>query len=266
MKLFILILNYNRPQDTLSCIKSLKKSHLPAQTQIIILNNGPTRPGLVGIKTINNHANLGFAAGNNPGIKYALKHQASHIMIVNPDVQVPRHFAIPLLAHFKKDKKLGLIAPVHRHRQKNKLFYGLGGQVDWKTGKCTHQNTNKINFSQLKYCQFVSFACVLIKKQVFEKAGYLDERYFMYLEDVDFCLTAKKAGFKVALDPKVIIDHKTSSSFSDPRQKLKYSFVSQLKLINKWLPLSKRIQPILYTLFFYPYLYLLWTWHRLKYS
>ena len=268
MKIFILILNYNRPEDTLACIKSLKESDLSKNTQIVVLNNGPTGSVPVGkcIKCIQNRGNLGFAGGNNPGIRYALKNDASYIMILNPDVQVPKNFLKPLLAHFKQNKNLGLIAPAHRHRQINKTTYGLGGSIDWNIGKCTHQNVNKIRFNQLKYYQFVSFACVLIKKEVFEKIDLLDERYFMYLEDVDFCLTAGNAGFKIALDPKVVIDHKTSSSFKDPRAKLKYSFVSQLRLINKWLSPIARVQPFLYTFFFYPYLYLLWSWHRVKYG
>lgn len=270
MKIFILILNYNRSQDTLSCIKSIKKSDLPLNSKIVVLNNGSDKlaPKKLPkeIKFIQNKGNFGFAGGNNPGIKYALRNKASHVLILNPDTLIPKTFFKPLLFNMKRDKDIGLIAPAHRHEQKEKIVFGLDGRIDWKTGKCVHKNVNEISSLQLKYCQFVSFACVLIKSSVFKKTGLLDERYFMYLEDVDFCLTASQMGFKIALDPKVVIEHKASASFSDPRGKLKYSFASQIKLLNKWLSLKKRIQPLLYTFFFYPYLYLLWSWHRIKYS
>ena len=115
-----------------------------------------------------------------------------------------------------------------------------------------------------KKYQFVSFACVLIKREVFEKIGLLNELYFMYLEDVDYCLTAGKAGFQCFIDPRVKVKHETSSSFSIPTQKLKFSFISQFKFINRWLKFPQKIYAYIYMIFFYSYLYLLWTYQFYK--
>ena len=97
------------------------------------------------------------------------------------------------------------------------------------------------------------------------KIGQLDTGYFMYFEDVDYCLTARKKGFNIILDPSVVVTHKTSSSFKRPTDKLPINFVSHLRFVFKWLKFPQFIAPLLYILFLYPYLYLLWTYHLLKY-
>src|SRR5688572_23110023 len=98
-RIFILILNYKRHQDTKRCLNSLLASNLPLNTKIIVLDNSPTNESLKvlkenfpKIKIIKNKTNLGFAAGNNVGIRYATKHNATHILILNPDTIVPKNF------------------------------------------------------------------------------------------------------------------------------------------------------------------------------
>lgn len=272
VKVFILILNYKHYQDTIKCIHALKRSDLPSGTEILVLDNSVDNTSVEKIKKkypkitlIHYSKNLGFAGGNNPGIDYALKKGATHVLIINPDVTVPHHFLKPLLSS-QKQNDLDIIAPAIKHKQKDAWFYGLEGTVDFTNGKATHLNLKKLPSKDIRPAQFVTFACVLISTPVFKKAGLLNERYFMYLEDVDFCLRASCLGFKIGLDPRVVIGHKTSSSFSRPTQKLKISFRSQLIFISSWLKFPWNIYAYLYTLIHYIYLYFLWTYHYYKYS
>jgi GT2 family glycosyltransferase len=209
--------------------------------------------------------NLGFAGGNNQGIKKALALGASHILIINPDVTVGKTFFTPLMKHFE-DKEVGLVAPAILHTQKDQKVYGLEGKVNWHLAKPEHRNLPSLKSQTPIVSEFVTFACVLISKETFEKAGLLDSLYFMYFEDVDYCLTAGKAGMKIILDPTVIVGHETSSSFARPTQKLGISFKSHLRFIAKWLPPIKRLVPYLYAFTLYPYLYFLWTYHDIKYK
>lgn len=271
-KVFILILNYRNYQDTLKCISALKRSDLPSGTEILVLDNSVDNISVEKIKKkypkitlIHYSKNLGFAGGNNPGVDYALKKGATHVLIINPDVTVPHSFLKPLLSNMKKNN-LDIIAPAIKHKQKNKFFYGLEGVVNFTNGKATHLNLEKLPSKDIRPAQFVTFACVLISAPVFKKAGLLNERYFMYLEDVDFCLRASCLGFQIGLDPQVIIKHNTSSSFSRPTQKLKISFRSQMIFISSWLKFPWNIYAYFYTLAHYVYLYFLWTYHYYKYS
>lgn len=248
------------------------RSDLPAGVEFLIIDNSPDdtpneyfRKTFPKIKVIKNHGNLGFAKGNNVGIRYAVKQGASHILIINPDVTVGKIFLKPLLLSLEKDKEAMIIAPAIRHQQNGKTFFGLWGKVDWGTGKASHLNVYRLPKNRMvKKAEFVTFACALIKTDVFSRVGLLDERYFMYLEDVDYCLSANRAGFKVLLHSGVVVDHLTSSSFEKPTDKLLISFRSQITFINKWLKFPKNIFPLAHTLFFYPYLFLLWSYHFYK--
>jgi len=271
-KVFILVLNYRRYQDTLHCLQALKKSDLPSGTSIIVLDNSEDDLSEKKIKAkyprltyIHHPDNLGFAGGNNPGIKYALDQGATHVLIINPDVTVPRRFLRPLLKSMK-DNQFDIIAPAIKHQQKNITFYGLEGTVDSHTGKATHLNLRRLSKKHLRPAQFVTFACVLISATVFEDIGLLNQDYFMYLEDVDFCLRAGQRGFQIGLDPRVVVRHHTSASFSHPLQKLKISFFSQLTFISSWLKLPWSLYAYLYTIFHYLYLSLLWSYHYYRYG
>lgn len=264
-----IILNYKHPKDTISCLRSLLKADGGKEVAYYVVDNSPEEKFEKEIKKqfpkinyIGSPANLGFAAGNNQAIKKILKSGSQYILIINPDVVVGKAFFWPLLSDFAKDNRAGIAAPAIRHQQRGITFFGLSGKVDWKTGKAAHVNLRRLPKNKgVKKAEFVTFACVLIKTEVFRKVGLLDERYFMYLEDVDFCLRVKEAGFHILLDQKVVVDHRTSSSFDKPTDKLPISFRSQLIFINKWLRFPNNIIPILHTLLLYPYLYLLWTYH-----
>lgn len=271
-KISAMILNYKHLDDTEKCIETLKSSEKGSSVDIYVVDNSPlpdTQKTLQDmfpkLNYIASTTNLGFAGGNNLAIKAAIDSGSDYCLIINPDVTVGKNFYEPLLKHFK-DKKVGIVAPVIAHTQKGKKVFGLEGKVDWKYAKPEHRNLSSVEETSPIDAEFVTFACVMIRKEVFQKVGLIDSGYFMYFEDVDYCLSAREAGFKIILDPKVIVSHRTSSSFAKPTQKLGISFLSHMRFIRKWVPVYRRLIPLVYTLLTYPYLYLLWTYHGIKYK
>lgn len=271
-KISAIVLNYNHPDDTTQCLRSLLKTNIGKKVDYYIVDNSPRpktekafKKQFPQITYLSSPSNLGFAAGNNQAIKKALRSGAQYILIINPDVTVNNDFFSPLLKHFS-DPDVGLVAPVIYHTQKGQKVFGLEGKVDWKIAKPEHRNLSSLVDMRPITAEFVTFACVLISRDTFQKVGLLDEGYFMYFEDVDYCLSAGRAGKKIILDPHVLVAHNTSSSFKRPTQKLFISFRSHLRFIRKWLTLEKRLIPYLYAITLYPYLYLLWTYHGLKYN
>lgn len=261
-KIFALILNYNNSQDTVEAAQSLINSDLGRSVQIIIIDNGAVNqqnlftkkiPGSIYIKS---RGNIGFAAGNNQGIKQALAQNATHILMMNPDVRVPKIFIKPLLDSFKIHQKAGIVAPAHQ--EPGNPNFGLGGHINWHNCSFPYENVSVLPTKDQKF-DLLTFACVLIKADVFKRAGLLDERYFLYLEDVDYCVNVGNAGYELWLNPIVCVTHKTSSSFADKRSKIKYSFLSNLIFIKKWYQFPHNIPPILHVLYFYPSTYFLWT-------
>lgn len=182
----------------------------------VIIDNSPPNP------------NRGFAAGVNRGIKKAIKFGATHVLLINPDVFITES-AIQKLLRINGD----IVSPILKFQRRGKWIYDFGGKVNWIFGRTVHIETASdqrlVTSNQLDY---VSGACLLIKRNVFGKIGLFDERFFMYFEDVDFCLRARKAGFKIAVDPAVTITHNLTKN----KQKIKYALESNLKFINKWVP------------------------------
>ncbi len=170
--------------------------------------------------------NLGFAAAVNIGIKKALAGGADKILLVNPDIKIK-----------KIDFKNGdVVAPVLKFKRDGEWVYDYGGRVNWLIGRTTHiKSPGEIDY--------VSGACMMIDKKVFAKIGFFDERFFMYFEDVDFCLRAKQSGFKISISNTTVIHNLTK----DPTR-INYALTSNFKFILKWIRWPYKILGLLYWL------------------
>lgn len=237
-KLFIIILNYNGGQKIINCLNSLQAIKKPKAWQIktLIIDNNSTDNSIElikvkfpNLKILRNKKNLGFAAGNNQGISYALKNKPEAILLLNQDTQVTQNFLLSLLKN-----KADLISPVIKFKRRGKWVYDFGGQINWWLGQVKHLEMSKAlkqktESSRLKNkinkIDFISGCCLLIRSDVFKKIGLLDERFFLYYEDIVFCLKAKKAGFSLAVEPKSIIFHQ----LIEPQQR---SFKQNLQLLK----------------------------------
>ena len=172
-------------------------------------------------KLIESKANLGYAGGNNLGIKYALENGADYVFILNPDTTVRNNFLTKLVAAADKNPRAGIIGAAID--EGDEVIYC--GEIKWLKPELEHsllQTTNPEKASgprgltgyKLQTNQYIPGAAMLIRKKVFEKIGMLDERYFLYFEDADFCVRARRAGFKLIVAPGAVVYHNPSSSTS----------------------------------------------------
>ena len=205
MTIYILILHYGDSDITDSCLRSVVKMYKKHfDVKILVIDNDPDnryQPYLRHVDILQNDTNLGFAAGMNKGIRKALNNKSTdYIMLLNNDTILPKDF-LRLLLKTGKD----IAAPVVKFKsKKGKWVYDYGGKVNWLTGRTKHLESNRYPTNEFKNqtVDYVSGCCLMVKREVFDKIGLLDERFFFYFEDVDFCLRAKKAAFviKVADD------------------------------------------------------------------
>lgn len=264
-KVCAIILSYNRPDDTLEAARSYLLSTRPTGDLLILVDNGPVnrraffKASLPTAIYLKNPRNLGFAGGNNVALRYGLSHGATHFLLLNPDATLPRSFLKPLLSHFT-NPRVGLVAPALLSPDNT---YSLGGRINPRWATFTHDNVHSLPTTPNSY-DFVSFACVLIRAELISRLGYLDDSYFMYLEDVDYSRVATEAGYQILVDPRVVATHRVSASFADPRSKLRLSFLSALRYITKWYTFPGALLPLLHALYFYPTTYILWTVHALR--
>lgn len=214
-KVFIIILNWNGKDDTLKCLESVEKlQNTSYKLQAIVVDNGSSDESAEeiekrykDIKILKNTKNLGFSAGNNVGIKYALENGADRVIILNNDTVVPKNF-LGLL-----ENEADIAGPVIKFKHAGRWVYDYGGYLNWWIGRPKHSELPHHTLYPIPYTiHYLSGCCLAVKRVVFERIGLFDERFFLYFEDVDFCLRAKKAGFKIALDPNVVIFHKLGGS------------------------------------------------------
>lgn len=214
----IIILQYNNSQDTIECLESVKELNYPAFEVIVVDNNSEpghfnnirlfieSQPKTLRVTLCALRLNLGYAGGNNVGIRRALENGADYMLILNPDTTVEPGLLTKLVGAGEKDEKVGLAAPAID--EGSHITYG--GRVDWLKPELTHLVTYDVASEVAS--EYLPGACLLIKRSVIEKIGLLDESYFLYFEDADYCVRARQAGFALKLVPEVLVRHQVSTA------------------------------------------------------
>ena len=186
------------------------KTHL--QTNPNNSLNPTTKYPLILIQT---GANLGFAGGNNVGIRYALKRRFDYVLLLNNDTMVDRNFIEPLIKVFQMKTKIAAVGSKVYYYDKPNVINFAGGKINLWKGTAPHIGINQIDngqFNEIKEVDYIAGSSFLIKTEFIKRLGLLDERYFLYAEEVDYCMRIKKSGFKIILTPQSKIWHKISSS------------------------------------------------------
>ena len=167
------------------------------------------------VNQIRNHSNIGVAAANNIGIKKALEDKCSHILILNNDIEFPNSLFKDMLVSIKKENCSMITPKIMYHSDKDIIWYAGGGFkksngfLPYHTG--FNENIKNNNYQSL-YVDYASTCCLLIKKDVFETIGYMDEKYFVYFDDTDFLFRVKKEGVhKIYYDSQISLYHKVGS-------------------------------------------------------
>lgn len=215
-KVSIIILNWNGKEDTLECLESLYQIDYP-NYEIILVDNDSNDSSVElfkekypEIEIIQNKENLGFAEGNNIGIKKAINSGTEYVLLLNNDTTVSQNFLTELI-DAAKDIDVGIAGPmVYFYDYPNKI-QSTGHKILWNRGKPSDLRRNKIDNGKLENIENVDCVCgcaFLAKSEVFKKIGYLNKNYFLYWEETELCVRASKAGYNIIFVPKAKIWHK----------------------------------------------------------
>lgn len=237
-KVSIIILTWNQKKLTHEQMKGVAKLETKGlDTECILCDNGSTdgteesfkdyKLPNMGFHFLQNGKNLGFAAGNNPGIKYSMENGADYIILMNNDLILVKDLLIKLVKVAQKGKKIGLVSPkmyfakgyeFHKNRYKKselgKVIWYAGGIIDRDNVYSSHKGVDEVDVGQYdkqEETDLANGAVVLITKEVVEKIGLMDESFFLYWEDADYSEKARRAGFKVVYTPETHVWHMVSS-------------------------------------------------------
>lgn len=177
-------------------------------------------------------------------------------MLLNNDTIVKPWFLNSMINSFNIDNRIGIVGcKIMYYPEKNIIWYG-GGYIDWFKFIGAHYGMRQIDKGQCdnkKEIDFVTGCCMLIKREVFEKIGLLSEDYFMYFEDVDFCVKVKDAGFMIWYNPEAVIYHKIglSSGGEESPFSIEWCTRNRLLFMNKYKNNVSRFRCMLSKIFFY---------------
>lgn len=251
MNVYVIIIHFGDPQVTRSCIEQLLKYETYPFTLLVVNNTLDTFQVKKSTKrkviVMDNKKNLGFAGGVNVGIRYALKKHADIVCLLNNDT----YFEKPFLGKLVKGlsiPSIGIVGPSIRFKKNGKQIFDMGGKLNTWFLRTSHEEVERITSLQTKNVTYVSGCCMMIKKSVFETIGLFDESFFLYFEDVDFCLRAKEKGFITQIVPSAIIGHLLSESVGN-MSKLSIQYLLKSAIIFGKKYSKNPIQKILNKLF-----------------
>jgi len=218
-KVLIIIINYNNDKDTIECLKYLKNINYK-NYKILIIDNGSKKPLKVlkykNVMVKKNKKNLGFSKAANIGLKYSLENNYDYSLLLNNDTIVEKDFLKILIKTSQSKKDFGLVSPLILYYDKPTRIWSLG--LNWKYGHTHNYYLNKdikvikqLKKSVLKF-DYLSGCCLLIRNDVVKNVGFIDEAYFMYMEDMDYCDKAKKKGYTPVCNINSRIYHKVSKT------------------------------------------------------
>lgn len=211
----IVIIHWINLEDTIECLNSLRMVDYP-NFNVILVNNDASdfcesriRHVFPDVQIITSNENLGFAGGNNLGIRQALDDGAELIMMLNNDTVVDPQLIRALLPAFS-DPQIGIAGPVITYYDAPSTIWFAGGTYNPLLGYSYRARPD--GAGKLQEVDFINGCALLARREVFETAGLLDEDLFVYFEETDLCLRAARAHFRCMLVHEPLVRHKVSAS------------------------------------------------------
>lgn len=220
MKLvYTIILNYNSSNESIRLFNSIKSNeHFDIMTFVIDNHSGSKAEydnllkNIPNDQLIFNHANNGYAAGNNIGIKKAIKDGADYIFILNPDISLSSDTIEVLVKTLQEDPTLAVVGPRICDKGDPNLIYSDGGVIDAKNGYVvSHINHNKkrtsLDEDLNRKVDYVNGSAMLINSKAVKDLGYLNENFFLYFEEAEYCLRAQNSPWNIVTNTNTTAYH-----------------------------------------------------------
>jgi GT2 family glycosyltransferase len=213
----IILLCYNGVDLTRACLASLRRVDYDRR-DILVVDNASrdrtvaaVRAEFPDVGVVETGANLGFAAGNNVGLRRALGCDYDYALLLNNDTEVAPDFLQMLVEAGEADPSIGVLGPTIYYHQRPDTIWSAGGIIDRRRGRSVMRGLGECDPGQYRAVSevdFVTGCALLCKRPVLEQVGLLDERFFMYYEEAEWCVRARRAGFRIVHVPAARVLHK----------------------------------------------------------
>lgn len=210
------ILNTNRREDTLACLASLRQATYPNHRSLV-LDNASQDGSVEAIKAafpevelLHLRDNRGYAGNNNVGIEAALGLGAEWVFVLNEDMVLAPNVLSHLVAAGTQRPEAGIVGPLVYHFDEPEIIQSAGGLMDaqWQSFHRGQNEPDRGQYATVQPVDWISGCALLVRREVIEQVGKLDERYFYYWEETEWCLRARKHGWQVLFVPAAHAWHK----------------------------------------------------------
>ncbi|MGY3213736.1 glycosyltransferase family 2 protein [Mucilaginibacter sp. HD30] len=217
----VILLNWNTPEYTAACIKSLKQYCDEKVFDIIVADNGSTdnslsilQPQFPDVIFIDNQKNLGFAEGNNKALAYSITHGYIYSLLINTDTLVDEDIITALSRHLAGHMQAAAVQPaIYWMHDKGKIWNGEG-DFNPVTGLVRSDTTTPApdDLASFKKAKWVTGCCVLLRNSALQISGLLNNKFFLYYEDVELSYRLRDDGFELHYLPSVKMYHEAGVS------------------------------------------------------
>lgn len=243
-----IILNNNRQQDTLQCLKSFFLNNYQNRN-VIVLDNQSTDGSLETIREtypevqiIKLKENLGYAGNNNVGIRLALEQGAEWILVLNDDTVLDSACLSSLMHVAMSDPVIGIAGPMVYHFDEPDVIQSAGGMLGkyWESIHLGKDEPDRGQFQSPHTVEWISGCAILVRREVIAQVGILDPNYFLYWEETEWCIRAGRAGWKIVHVPQAKLWHKGVKRDYQPKPYVTYYLTR-----NRLYTLAKHKAPLI---------------------
>jgi GT2 family glycosyltransferase len=223
-RLDIVVLNWNGLEDTRVLLRSLARCRAPGGWRVVtrVVDNGSHDGSAAAIarefpavEVLALPENRRFAGGNNAGLAAALAAGADAIMLLNNDTEADPALLERLVLALEQDPAAGAAAPLIYFAAPTRRIWYAGGRCIVALAHASHRGLRALDHGQYRAVEptgYLTGCCLLATRAAWERVGLLDERYYLYAEDSDWSLRARRAGFRLLFVPTARLWHKVSAS------------------------------------------------------
>ncbi len=240
-KIFIITVNWNSFLDVSVCLESLRKVDYP-NFRVIVVDNGSTDDSLKRIRElypevilIAHAENLGLAAANNSGIRYGLKDGMDFGLILNNDAVVDSQILKIFIQAAHDHPKAGIFGARIFYLSSPDRIWWAKPQWNPETGEFFNEGHDQIEDPQNPLLPgeiaYANGCALFFRREVAETIGLMDERFFIYFEEIDWCWRARSAGFQIRFEPQAKVWHKVAASSGGRRSPVMTYFETRNKFL-----------------------------------
>lgn len=220
-KIAAVVLNYNGKEVTLQALRSLSAMDYPA-CHLVVVDNGSTdgsyeavAAAFPAVTRLRTEVNLGPAGGVNLGLRFALEEGYDYALVLNNDIEVAPDFLARLVEVAESDPSIGIVGPKGYYYWDRERIWSAGGRLPFREAATKERGQGELDRGQYdrdEEVDYVNGCAMLVKRDVLERAGLWDPAYHILVEDADFCMRARRHGYRCFYAHRARLWHMVSTS------------------------------------------------------